>query len=568
VIQYDDGTVLAEHGMVCTVDRLASRAGVDALRAGGSAVDAAIAANAVLAVTCQQMCGLGGDLLALVQQGVGRPAAVIAVGPAGSGADAAALRAEGHRAVPRYGDIRAVTVPGCVDGWIALHERYARLPLGDLLAPAWELATSGFPASRSLATAVRRIRDVELADDYRRPGGLRPGETVRRPLVAATLAAITDGGRDGFYDGDFGRGLMALGWGRGGRRVQHAGERSIAGPSGSDRSEIHLPRNGLSVPHASRPHPRQRDLFEPDDLRTPIARWVEPIGRRAWGHDVWTVPPPSQGYLVPASAWIAQDLDVPADPADPVWPHLLAEASRWAAFDRPEVLFDGADGEPLLSDARLAPRRAAIRPDRRTAPPSPAAPGGTTYLCAADDSGLAVSLIQSNAAGWGAGIVVPGTGVFLQNRGLGFSLEPGHPAELRPGRRPPHTLAPALVTAPAGELVALVGTMGGDTQPQIVLQLLARLLAGHATPGTAVSASRWFLGEGGFDTWTGDGPQQIVLEPGAPDGWAPGLASRGHQVGLAEARTAGHAQVLVRRPDGRLAGAADPRIETGAALGW
>lgn len=303
MIAQGDGTVIAERGMVCTVDRLASEAGVAALRAGGSAVDAAITANAVLAVTCQHMCGLGGDLFALVHHRAGPPAALVAAGPAGSGADPVALRAEGHRTVPRYGDIRAVTVPGCVDGWVALHERYGRLRFAELIAPARELAAFGFPASRSLATAVRRIRDVELADDYRRPGGLRSGETVTRPLVAATLAAIAEGGREGFYGGDFGRGLLTLGRGRGGRRRD-----SLT----ADRS---LPE--ASHPEASRPDLFVPDLFVPEDLGTPIARWAEPIGRRAWGHDVWTVPPPSQGYLVPASAWIAEGLGLPDDPADP-----------------------------------------------------------------------------------------------------------------------------------------------------------------------------------------------------------------------------------------------------------
>jgi gamma-glutamyltranspeptidase/glutathione hydrolase len=283
---------------------------------------------------------------------------------------------------------------------------------------------------------------------------------------------------------------------------------------------------------------------------------------------VWTAPPPSQGYLLPASAWIADGLEIPQDPDDPAWPHLLSEAARWAGFDRPQVLYDGADGEALLAGGRLAGRRAAIRRDRRTAPPGPGSAGGTTYLCTADDAGMAVSLIQSNAAGWGAGIVVPGTGVFLQNRGLGFSLEAGHPAELAPGRRPPHTLVPATVTTPAGDLVALLGTMGGDTQPQILLQLLARLLVQGASPGAAVAASRWFLGEGGFDTWAGAGPERLILEPGVPSAWTAGLRARGHRIASTTVRGAGHAHVIIRRADGTLAGAADPRVETSAAIGW
>lgn len=564
----DDGTVVADRGMVCSVDRLASRAGLDMLQDGGTAADAAIATNAVLAVTSQHLCGLGGDLFALVHDGGDRPACVVSAGPAGSGVDASVLRAEGHRAIPRYGDLRAVTVPGCVDGWLALHARYGRLPLDRLLAPAQELAASGFEASPGLAAAAARITEIALADDYRRiaGGALCAGDVVIRPGVADTLDAIAAGGRDGFYGGTFGDALLELGrLGLG--RLEPPGSGRRLGPA----------RGG----------PRSPGLFAEQDLSTPIAHWVEPLRLRAWGHDIWTSPPPSQGYLLPSSAWIADGLDIPSDPDDPAWPHLLSEATSWAGFDRPSVLYDGADGDALLVAERLAPRRAAIRRDRRTAPPAPAAAGGTTYLCTVDGEGMAVSLIQSNAAGWGAGIVVPGTGVFLHNRGLGFSLEAGHPAELAPGRRPPHTLVPAMVTRPDGALAAVLGTMGGDTQPQILLQLLARLLVAHQSPGAAVGESRWFLGEGGFDTWTGDAPQLTTLEPGAPASWAPGLVARGHRLGAVATRSAGHAQVIVRAGGGpagefrsgapsgdaqpgrgRWAGAADPRVGTGAALGW
>ncbi|WP_420123340.1 gamma-glutamyltransferase family protein [Nakamurella sp.] len=518
-----DGTVSGDRGMVSSVDARATAAGVDALAAGGSAADAAIATNAVLAVTAQHLCGLGGDLFALVHpaNGGGTPDALVAVGAAGSGTDPQQLRAQGHDRLPRRGDIRTVTVPGCVDGWLALHERYGRLPLADLLAPAQRFATDGFAASAPMAAATSRIAGLAGADDYHRPGGLRPGDRVTRPLVGRTLAAIVDGGRDGFYAGAFGEGLVALGDG----------------------------------------------LFSPDDLVRPHARWARPIGRPAWDHTIWTAPPPSQGYLVPAAAWIADGLPLPDDPDDPAWPHLLVEAARWAGHDRPAVLHEHADGEALADPARLAGYRSAIEVDRRTAPQAPAAAGGTTYLCSVDADGLGVSLINSNAAGWGAHLVVPGTGVFLQNRGLGFSLEPGHPAEYGPGRRPPHTLAPALVTGPDGALRAVLGTMGGDSQPQIVLQLLARLLAAGQSPGRAVGAPRWSLGTGGFDTWSGDPDEDLVsLERGAPDGWAAGLRRRGHTV-RADADLVGHAHAIVRSPGGRLTGAADPRAVVGLAAG-
>ncbi len=374
-----------------------------------------------------------------------------------------------------------------------------------------------------MARATGRIQDVPGADDYLRPGGLRPGDRVRRPLVAATLDAIARDGRDGFYGGAFGAGLLALG----------------------------------------------RGLFTADDLDRPLATWEAPLGIRAFGHDVWTSPPPSQGYLLLASARIADGLDVPSDADDAGWVHLLSEAAHWAGHDRPAMLFDGADGAALLAPDRLDTRRAAVDPARRTAPAAPQAAGGTMYLCAVDADRMAVSLIQSNASGWGAGIVVPGTGVFLQNRGIGFTLEPGHPAEWAPGRRPPHTLVPALVTRPDGSLAAVLGTQGGDIQPQILLQLLSRLLQHGTAPGAAVRAPRWILGDGGFYSWADGGPQATTLEHGSPPSWTDGLARRGHRVVAAEPGfNVGHAQVIAQLPGGMLGGAADHRALTGAAIGF
>jgi gamma-glutamyltranspeptidase / glutathione hydrolase len=514
--------VHAPNGMVCSVDHLASSAGVAMLRGGGSAADAAVCASAVLAVTTQHMCGMGGDLFALVHHRDGAPDALAAAGRAGSGGDAAAMRAEGLTAVPLRGDLRAATVPGCVDGWVALHERHGRLPLAEVLEPARRYAADGFPASPLLALSAAAVRDVPGADDFIRAGGLRTGEVVRRPQVAEVLAEVATGGRAAFYEGRFGEALVALGQG----------------------------------------------LWTEADLERSQAAWVEPIGLPAWDHHVWTVPPPSQGYLVATSAWMAAQLDLPDDPGDPSWAHLLVEAARWAGHDRPAVLHDRADGPALLAAERLRPRLARIDPRRRTSPPAVTAAGGTIFLCAVDGDGTGVSLIQSNASGWGCHVVVPGTGIFLHDRGIGFRLDEGHPAELAPGRVPPHTLSPALLTRPDGSLAMVVGTMGGDTQPQVVLQLLARTLRSGESPGRAISAPRWILGTGGFDTWEGDGPDRVTLEASAPQRWLDGLGRLGHEVERGSpVLNVGHAH-LIRVGDGALAGAADPRALTGAAAGW
>ncbi|MFZ6003255.1 MAG: gamma-glutamyltransferase family protein [Actinomycetota bacterium] len=515
-------TVHGPRGMVCSVDHLASSAGVSILREGGSAADAAVATSAVLAVTTQHMCGMGGDLFALVHDATApAPRALAAVGRAGSGADAAAMRAEGLTAMPPLGDVRTATVPGCVDGWLALHERFGRLPLAEVLEPAIGYARDGFPASPLLAASVPSIAALAGADDYRIEG-LRPGGRVRRPLVAQVLEAIVTGGREAFYEGSFGAGLQQLGEG----------------------------------------------LFTPDDLARSLADWVEPLRVTAWDHDVWTVPPPSQGYLTLASAWIADGLELPDDTEGPAWVHLLAEAARVAGHDRLDVLYDGANGGELLAPERLAPRRASIDPGRRGMPSADTRGGGTIYLCAVDSDAMGVSLIQSNAAGWGCHLVVPGTGIFLHNRGIGFSLDPGHPAELAPDRRPPHTLSPAVVTA-GGALRSVLGTMGGDIQPQVVLQLLARILRNGQSPGTAVRAPRWMLGSGGFDTWAGGGPQSMAIEADAPEAWVDGLVERGHHVVRAGRWTNfGHAHAIVVGADGMLSGASDPRALSGAAIAW
>ena len=189
------------------------------------------------------------------------------------------------------------------------------------------------------------------------------------------------------------------------------------------------------------------------------------------------------------------------------------------------------------------------------------------YECVVDGDGMAVSLIQSNADGFGSHVTLPDLGIFLHNRGLGFSLEPGHPARYGPGRRPPHTLAPALVTRPDGSLRSVLGTMGGDAQPQVVLQMLVRLLVDGAPPGHVVGGGRWVLrgGGGGFDTWVDPDDVEVLLEAHTPEPWARGLTARGHRAGVAPANY-GHAH-CIEVVDGGLAGAADPRALIGEAAG-
>jgi gamma-glutamyltranspeptidase/glutathione hydrolase len=517
--------------MVASADHLASSAGVGILRDGGSAVDAALAAGAVLAVTSPHMCGMGGDLFAIVHRPGEPVAALAAAGRAGSGADALQLRCEGFDLhVPLHGDIRAVTVPGCVDGWLELHKRFGRLPLSQVFEPAITYAAAGFPASPLLAATVSEVVHLRGAHDFREPtmatgGHLQTGTLIRRPGSATAMGAIVASGRSGFYQGSFGEGLVELGAG----------------------------------------------LFSRGDLARNQAEWVEPLRVPVWGHDVWTTPPPSQGYLTLAGAAVAAELGLPDDPADPAWAHLLAEAARAVGRDRPEVLHEGADGAALLAPERLAAQRAAVDPAHRGQAPVGVVPGDTTAVCAVDRDRMSVSLVQSNASAWGARVIEPSTGEFLHNRAVGFSLQAGHPAEYQPGKRPPHTLSPALVTRPDGSVRAVLGTMGGDSQPQILLQVLARLLTdASASAGSVVEAPRWRLGGGGFGIWDGAGPGYLAVESDAPDTWDTGLAERGHDVQRSRYRPDhgfGHAQLITVEGD-MLDGAADPRTVTGAAAGY
>lgn len=514
------GTVRAPRHMVATADQLATQAGMTVLALGGNAVDAAIAANAAIAVTGPHLCGMGGDLFALVHVD-GQVHCLNASGRAGSGADAALLRSEGHGTMPFRHDVRTVTVPGCVDGWQALHDRFGGLPLDVVLAPAVALADGGFPASPLLVGSLARVDERartalhELAEQAR-----RPGHRVVRRGVAAALRQIGEGGRDAFYLGSFGDGLRTLGKG----------------------------------------------WFSEADLADRGAEWVTPLRRTAWGVDLWTVPPNSQGYLTLGASSLASRLDLPGDSGSELWAHLLIEAAKSAGHDRPDVLHHAADGEALLTaiDGRDVSTRVASSLGVRTRS------GDTTYLCTTDAHGMGVSLIQSNASGFGSWVVEPSTGINLHNRGLGFSLEPGHPAELAPGVRPPHTLSPALATRGA-DLAAVFGTMGGDAQPQILLQLAARLFAHGESPAAAVHAPRWVLdGEStGFDTWTSEAGPHVLLEGHCPEDWDAGLTARGHRVERIAPYDSsfGHAQCIVRDESGFWAGAADPRARVASAAG-
>lgn len=532
----------APQGAVAAANRLAAQAGADVLVRGGGAVDAAICTAAAMAVTAPHMCGLGGDLFLLVLEPGAEPAALNASGRAGCGADPARLRARGFRRMPYQDDVASVTVPGFVDGLVALHGRFGSLDLGTLLAPAVRLARGGFAVSRSLAVASGALRPEVRAQAFGRERPLRSGERLQLPALAAVLEQIASAGRDGFYGGAPGRALLALGGG----------------------------------------------LFCASDLSRCQADWVSPLALEALGRTLWTVPPNSQGYLTLASAWIAATSGLPDDPADGGWAFALVEAARRAGFDRVDVLHDGADGRSLIAPERLAPRAAAIGRAASRGLADSYGPGDTTHLCAVDGRGAAVSLTMSNGAEFGARLVLGEHQIFVHNRGIGFSLADGHPAQYAPGRRPAHTLAPLLVTRAGGSLAAAMGTAGADAQPQILLQLLARTLRAGQAPEEAIGAPRWILsrpGGGPFGLWESSRTREpsgvrersgvreplgvwerrelptVRIEHGAPASWAAELRARGYPVceGPWGEPDFGRAQLIERGEGGELRGAADPR---------
>ncbi len=519
--------------MVASADQLATAAGIETFAQGGNAVDAAIATNAAIAVTGPHLCGMGGDLFALIHvddpssDAPGETFALNASGRAGSGADAATLRSDGFTDMPFKLDVRSVTVPGCIDGWMALHERFGSLPLEVILAPARRLAAEGFPASPLLVGSLRRLDAASRANlSELATQATSTGATVRRPGAALVLAALPASGRDGFYLGSFGDGLLELGDG----------------------------------------------LFDADDLGTVQSDWIDPLSTRAFGVDLHTIGPNSQGYLTLGAARLAERLDLPDDPDDERWAHLLIEAATAAGHDRPDALHERADGHALLRS--IDHRLDLVGLETASTRPTPGSDGDTTYLCTAgvdrDGRRIGVSLIQSNASGFGSHLVEPNTGINLHNRGIGFNLVEGHAAEFGPGRRPPHTLSPALATR-SGRLASVFGTMGGDAQPQILLQIAARLFHHGQTPTAAIDAARWILHgpDTGFDTWTGAGGPLVHVEGHAPTGWVDALAARGHR---SEQRPAwdsgfGHAHAIVVEDTGMFAGAADPRAVVGSAAG-
>lgn len=523
-------TVYAQHGMISSPHYLASQVGLRVLQEGGNAVDAAIAANATLNVVLPQQCHIGGDLFALVWDPSDESLAGLnASGPAPADASVEQIRSLGYKAIPERGPL-AVTVPGTVGGWAALADRYGSWGLDELLQPAAEYARNGFPVSAKLVRAIDMLGPLldtfEQAGRVFRPNGVPgPGDILRQPALATTFDRVRQEGPTGFYHGAVAADIV---------RTLQAG--------GSEMSE--------------------------DDLAAYEPEWVTPLSVSYRGVELVELPPNTQGPMALLLANIAEG-----------WPvteightttggvHAYSEAVRRALVERNDFIADPNKAEvPLerFTDKEAARgHREAIDRRRPSGIRAENEPGDTVYLCVVDGDGLAISLIQSLYMGFGSGVLAPESGVLLQNRGFSFSLDPAHPNAISGGKRPRHTLIPAMLLRD-GKPWTVFGCMGGDAQAHIHLQLLIGLVDFGLDPQSAIETPRWIAGS------DAQGEPLLIIESRFGKEVLESLYDIGHQIEVGaewDPRT-GHSQIIqIDRQRGILAGGADPRGD-GVAVGW
>lgn len=506
--------------VVASSSPLAATAAQDVLREGGSAADAAVAGAMALTVVEPTNNGIGGDLLALVWDGE-RLHALNASGRSPRAWTPGHFA--GRTEMPRRG-WDSVTVPGAVAGWRALSDRFGRLPFARLGEAAVDHAERGWLVPTIVAQDWARAATV-LADQPEfvatfAPGGRAPaeGERVRLPDHAATLREIVATGGESFY-----RGALA------------------------ERIAAHAAAGG--------------GLLTAEDLAAHEVEWTEPDSASWGGHELYEVPPNSQGLAALIAAAVLEELGAAdRDPDAPATVHLQVEAMKQALAVLHAEAADPAwmrtAVEDLLAPEHVAALVARVDPARASGAVSrPPTAGGTVYLSVGDRHGMMVSLIQSNYYGFGSGLVVPGTGIALNDRGAGFTLRPGHPNEVAGGKRPLNTIIPGFLTR-GGEPVAAFGVMGGPMQPQGHVQVMHRLMAGQSVQ-EALDAPRWFV----------EGSGELKLEAGWGDDVAHAVTAMGHPVTRTPVgdRTYGGGQAVLRLPGGGYTGGSDPRKDGHAA---
>jgi gamma-glutamyltranspeptidase/glutathione hydrolase len=521
-------TTFAKNGMVATSQPLAAQAGLDILKKGGNAIDAAIATAACLTVVEPTSNGIGGDAFALVWT-KGELHGLNASGPAPKSISIDAVKEKGYEKMPTFGLI-PVTVPGVPAAWVELSKRFGKLPLSEVLQPAIEYAEKGYPLSPILGknwnVAYTKFKEILKGDEYKgwfdtfAPNDKSPqiGEVWKSEGHANTLRSIAETNAESFYRGELAEKIDQF-------SKEHGG------------------------------------FISAEDLADYKPEWVQPIKVNYRGYDVWEIPPNGQGIVALMALNILKGFELNEKESVDTY-HKQIEAIKLAFADGKKYVTDSqkmsVTADKLLSEEFAAERRNLINETAITPEPGTPPSGGTVYLATADGEGNMVSFIQSNYMGFGSGIVIPGTGISLQNRGHDFSLDSTHENALEPGKKTYHTIIPGFLTKDK-EAVGPFGVMGGYMQPQGHAQVIMNTIDFHLNPQAALDAPRWQWMEG----------KKVMVEPSFPNHIAQSLARKGHQIQVAlDGGGFGRGQIIWRNPEtGVLAGGTESRTD-GAIASW
>ena len=536
----DRSTVVCQNGLVCTSQPLASMAGIDVLKSGGNCIDAAIAANAVLGVTEPASCGIGGDLFVILWHEKDRKL----YGLNASGRSPAAWTLDkayqlGLDRIPRR-SVLSWSVPGCVDGWAMLSERFGNRSLAQVLEPAIAYAEDGFPISPIISTHFEwKTEEAPHMAQVYHPEGRPPayGEVFRNSDLARSLRLIAENGKAAFYQGEIATAIVQKSQAMGGHMTMA-------------------------------------------DLESHVGNWIDPVSVSYRGWDVWELPPNGQGIAALQILNILEQFDIGGlEPNSAEHLHLLIEAKKLAFEDRARFYADPDFAEVptewLISKEYAKERAATIDPKRASLEVGhgdPELDSDTVYLTAADAEGNMVSFIQSIYSGFGSTICPDGVGFPIQNRGQAFALSPDHPNRLEPSKRPFHTIIPAFMTR-EGRPVMAFGVMGGDFQPQGHAQVVMNMVDFGMSPQQATDQPR-LAHSGSSDPWPGrenarrmERGGELVFEHGFQDGVKVALAERGHRISERIQAHGGY-QAIWRRDNPRVYfGGSDPRKD-GVAIGW
>jgi gamma-glutamyltranspeptidase/glutathione hydrolase len=529
--------VIARQGMAATSQPLATATAIRVLQQGGNAIDAAIAANAVLGVVEPMSCGIGGDLFAIVWDAKAKR--LFGLNASGRAPEAATIeyfRSKDLKAIPVHGPL-SWSVPGCVDGWDQLRRRFGTKSWAELLAPAIAYAEQGFPVSEIIAAEWRgaepNLREIPTSAACYLPDGHAPaaGSVFRNPGLVRSLQAIARDGRDAFYKGNLARALVRY-------------SQSVGG------------------------------LFTHQDFAGHTSTEIDPVSTNYRGHDVWELPPNGQGIAALQMLNLLEPFDLRAmGPQSTQALHLMIEAKKLAYEDRAKFYADPAFVKApiatLISKPYADRRRAEIKTDRANPRPTPGEPvaADTIYLTVVDRDFNCVSLIQSNFHGFGSYHVPGDLGFALQNRGCLFALDPNHLNRLEPRKRPFHTIIPGFVTKDGKPWLSF-GLMGGDMQAQGHVQVLTNLIDFGMDVQEAGDAPRFrHFGSSEPTGQPADGGGSVALESGIPAEVRRDLYAKGHRLADAPGTFGGYQAIRIDLDHGVLIGGSDPRKD-GCAMGY